>query len=184
MSFLSTSLYYICFASVILIYGIGTNNVIELNSQKIKNLTFCIKVFISILISSMLSWFITKGILVPLKLAELFPLVSFLIYICINTFLEALIRLTTGKSATEFVFSYLVILLSVAESTTFLNTLVISCSCICSFVLTIPFVLAFKKRNSGINSEKYFCRLFLYIAILILVISVFDVMWFNQEVMQ
>lgn len=184
MNLLSTFLYYICFASAVLVYGIGTNKAVDLNYTKLTNFIYCGKIIVSILISSILSWFVSKGILVNLNLTELFPLVSFLIYICINTFLEALIRLTTGKSATEFVFSYLVILLSVAESTTFLNTLVISCSCLCSFVLTIPFVLAFKKRNSGINSEKYFCRLFLYIAILILVISVFDVMWFNQEVMQ
>ena len=184
MSFLSTSLYYICFASVILIYGIGTNNVIELNSQKIKNLTFCIKVFISILISSMLSWFITKGILVPLKLAELFPLVSFLIFILINAFLEALVRITTNKSATEFVFSYLVIILSVSESTSFVNTVIICLSCILSVILLLPFIFAFKRGNYKADTENYFCRLFLYIAILILIISVFDVLWFNPGVIK
>ena len=79
MSFFATSLYYVCFASVILIYGIGTNNAIDFDSIKINNITFCTKIFISILISSMLSWFVTKGILVPLKLTELYPLVCFLI---------------------------------------------------------------------------------------------------------
>ena len=184
MIYLSTFLYYVCFASVILIHGIGTNKVVDLNYNKLTSVIYCGKIIISILLSSMLSWFVTKGILVPLKLTELFPLVSFLIFICINAFLEALIRITTGKSATEFVFSYLVILLSVAESTSFLNTLVISASCICSFALTIPFILAFKTRNNGISTEKYFCRLFLFIAILIFVISAWDVMWFNPEVLQ
>ena len=184
MSFLSTSLYYICFASVILIYGIGTNNVIELDNTKVKNLTFCTKVLISILISSMLSWFVTKGILVPLKLAELFPLVSFLIFILINAFLEALVRLTTSKSATEFVFSYLVIILSVSESISFINTVIISLSCILSVVFLIPFIMAFKRSNYKSDTEKYFCRLFLYIAILILIISVFDVLWFNPGVIK
>ena len=85
--------------------------------------------------------------------------------------MEALIRLTTGKSATEFVFSYLVIILSIAESTSFVNTIIITLSCICSFALTIPFIFAFKQRNNEVTEEKYYCRLFLYIAILILVIS-------------
>lgn len=184
MIFLNTFLYYVCFASVILIYGIGTNKVFELNLTKLKSVTYCIKIIISILLSSIISWFITKGILVPIKMAELYPLVCFLVYVCINTFMEALIRLTTGKSATEFVFSYLVIILSIAESTSFVNTLIILFSCICSFIFTIPFISAFKQRNSDTIPEKYYCRLFLYIAILILVISVWDVMWINPEVIQ
>ena len=184
MTFLNTFLYYVCFSSVILIYGIGTNKVFELNLSIIKNITYCSKIFISIMLSSIISWVVTKGILVPIKMTELFPLVSFLIYICINTFLEALIRLTTGKSATEFVFSYLVIILSIVESTSFVNTVIISLSCICSFVLTIPFITAFKQRNNDVTAEKYYCRLFLYIAILILIISVWDVMWINPEVIQ
>lgn len=184
MIYLSTLLYYILFASVVLLYGIGTNKVVDLNTAKLTSFIYCGKIIISILVSSILSWFVTKGILVTLKLTELFPLICFLIYICINAFLEALIRLTTGKSATEFVFSYLVILLSVAESTNLLNTIIISISCIASFTLTIPFILAFKNRNKDTTTEKYFCRLFLFIAILILVISFCDVTWFNLEVIQ
>lgn len=181
---LNTFLYYICFASVVLIYGIGSNKAIDINYSKLTNLIFCAKIIISIFVSSIISWFVTKGILVPLKLTELFPLVSFLVYICINAFIEALIRLTTGKSATEFVFSYLVIILSVAESTSFVNTMLICASCICCFALVIPLVLAFKKRNSSTTTEKYFCRMFLYIAIIIFVISVCDIMWINPEVIK
>ena len=184
MSFLNSFLYYICFASVVLIYGIGTNNVIDMNASRLKSVTYCTKIFISIMVSSILSWFVTKGILVNLKLTELFPLVCFLIFICINAFLEALIRLTTGKSATEFVFSYLVIILSVSESTSLLNTVAICLGCICSLVFLIPFISAFKRSNGTTNEENYFCRLFLFIAILILVISVFDVLWFNSGVIK
>ena len=184
MTFLNTFLYYVCFASVILIYGIGTNKVLDPDLKKLRDITYCIKIMASIMISSIISWFVTKGILVPLKIAELFPLVSFLIYVCINTFLEALIRLTTGKTATEFIFSYLVIILSISESTSFITTVIISLSCIVSFVLSIPFIFAFKHRNNDAIAEKYYCRLFLYIAILILVISVWDVMWINPEVIQ
>ena len=184
MTFLNTFLYYVCFASVVLIHGVGSNKVFDLTLTRLKDITFLSKILLSIMLSSIVSWFVTKGILVPLKMTELYPLVSFLIYICINTFLEALIRLTTGKSATEFVFSYLVIILSIAESTSFINTITITFSCLCSFLLTIPFLTAFKQRNNDASAEKYFCRLFLYIAILILVISVWDIMWINPEVIQ
>lgn len=184
MNLLNTFYYYICFASVVIIYGIGTNKVIDLNFSKIKNITYCVKIVVSIILSVIVSWLITKGILVPIKLVELYPLLSFLIYICINSFLEALIRLTTGKSATEFVFSYLVIILSIAESTSMLNSVVISASCLLSFLLIIPFIVAFKQWNNDNNSEKYYCRLFIFIAILILIISVCDETWLNPEVIR
>ena len=109
MSFMTTFLYYSFFASVILFSGVGTNKILDLNLNKLKSVTYCLKIIISIMVSSILGWLITKGVLVPLKITELFPLVCFLIYICIDAFLEALIRLTTGKSAAEFIFSYLVI---------------------------------------------------------------------------
>jgi len=184
MSFLSTFLYYICFASVILMYGIGTNKILDISFSLIKNITYSAKILISILLSILVSWFVTKGILVHIHLAELFPLVAFLIYICINTFLEALLRLTTGKSTAEFIFSYLVIILAISESTSFVNSLIITLCSISSFVLIIPLILAFRKRNNDISRDKLFCRLFLFLAIIILTISVWDIMWINPEVLQ
>lgn len=182
MTFISTFLFYTFFASVILFIGIGTNKVIDLNLDKLKSFTYCSKIILSILFSSLTGWFVTKGILVTLKIAELFPLVCFLIYVCIDSFFEALIRLTTGKSAAEFIFSYLVILLSISEGFSVLNVLIISVSCLCSFVGIIPFIMAFKKRNSDTKSDIIFCRLFLYLALLILAISVWDIAWINPEV--
>ena len=117
-------------------------------------------------------------------MAELYPLVCFLIYICIDAFLEALIRLTTGKSAAEFIFSYLVIILSVSEGFSALNVLVITTSCLCSFIFIMPLILAFKKRNSDTKSDKLYCRLFLYLSLLILCLSAWDIAWINPEVFQ
>ncbi len=185
MTLLNTFFYYTCFASIVLFYGIGTNKVLNIDFSKIKSITYCFKIIISIMVSSVVSWFVTKGILVPLKIAELFPLVVFLIYICVDTFLEALIRLTTGKSATEFIFSYLVIILTISESSSIINCILIAVSCLCSFITIIPFIMAFKKRNSDItNSDKIFCRLFLYLALLMLTITVLDIAWINPEVFQ
>ena len=184
MNFLNTFLYYSFFASVILFSGIGTNKILDINFDKLKSITYCSKIIISILLSSLVGWFITKGILIPLKSAELYPLVCFLVYICIDAFLEALIRLTRGKSAAEFIFSYLVIILSISEGFTVLNVLVIATSCLCCFIGITPFIMAFKKRNSDTKSDIIFCRLFLYLALLMLALSVWDIAWINPEVFQ
>ena len=184
MTPISTFLYYSFFASVILFSGVGTNKILDLNLEKLKSLTYCLKIIFSIMVSSIVGWFVTKGILVPLKIVELFPLVCFLIYICIDAFLEALIRLTTGKSAAEFIFSYLVIILAISEGFSVLNILIITTSCLCSFIGIVPFILAFKKRNSDTKSDIIFCRLFLYLALLLLTLSVWDIAWLNPEVFQ
>ena len=89
MNLITTFLYYSFFASVILFSGIGTNKILDLNLYKLKSITYCLKIIISIMVSSIVGWLITKGVLVPLKIAEIFPLVCFLIYICIDSFLEA-----------------------------------------------------------------------------------------------
>lgn len=184
MNFLNTFLYYTLFASVILFTGIGTNKILSFNMDKIKSITYCSKIIISIFLSTLIGWFVTKGILVPLKLSELFPLVCFLIYICIDSFLEALIRLTTGKSAAEFIFSYLVIVLAISEGFSLVNVLTITLSSIISFIGIVPFIMAFKKRNSDTKSDNIYCRLFLYLALLILTLSVWDIAWINPEVFQ
>lgn len=184
MTLLSTFFYYVCFSSVILIYGIGINKTIELDLSKAKNFIYIAKIIFSIVLTSTLSWLITIGILVPLKIVEIYPLICFLVFVCVNVFLEALIRLTTGNSTSEFIFSYLVILISVGESTSILNTLIICFSCLVAFALIIPFVYSFKIRNNNTDLEKYFCKFFLYIALLIFAITVWDVMWFNPEVIQ
>ena len=181
MNLLTSFLYYSFFASVILFNGIGTNKILDLKYDKIKSLTYCTKVIISIMLSSIIGWLITKGILVPLKISELYPLVCFLVYICIDAFLEALIRLTTGKSAAEFIFSYLVIILSISEGFSVLNVIIINISCLTAFVGIIPFIMAFKKRNCDTKPDILFCRLFLYLALLLLALSVWDVAWLNPE---
>lgn len=182
MNLMSTFLYYSFFASIILFTGIGTNKIIDLNWDKFKSITYCTKIFISIVISSLLGWLITKGILVPLKMAELFPLVCFLVYVCIDAFLEALIRLTTGKSAAEFILSYLIIILSISEGFSIISVLIIALACLISFIGIIPFVMAFKKRNCETKTDVIFCRLFLYLALLLLGLSAWDISWLNPEV--
>ena len=184
MILINTFLYYLFFASVILFMGIGTNKILDSKFDKLKSITYCSKIVISILISSILGWLITKGILLPLKITELLPLVCFLIYVCIDAFLEAIIRLTTGKSSAEFIISYLVIILSVSESISIPNTFFISAGCLLAFVGIIPFIMAFRKRNSDTTSDVIFCRLFLYLAILLIGLSCWDVAWSNPEVFQ
>jgi len=185
--YVNTFLYYAIFASAVLIYGIGLNKVVETGISKFYDFIFYLKAMISIMATSVLSWLIVNYILVPLNLVELYPLMCFLVFVFINTFLEALVRLTTGISTTEFVVSFLIILLSISESTSILNTIIICFASYVALLITVPFSITFKKRicsNGNFLDEKYFSLFFIFLAILIIVITTWDIGWLSRGVIQ
>lgn len=187
MIYIETLLYYTLFASSVLIYGVGINRIVEVGISKFSNILYYVKAIISILSTAMLTWLITHYILLPINLIEVFPLVAFLLFVCINTFIEALIRLTTGKATTEFVISYLIIILSVCESVTFLDTIIICVSCFIAILLLFPLSITFKKRlcsNGQLLDEKYYSFFFIYLAVIIIILSVWDIGWLNTGVIQ
>lgn len=187
MMFFDTFLYYTFFASIVLFYGIGINRVAEIGITKFYDIIYYIKASISILTSAVLSWLLTQYILVPLNITEIYPLIALLIFICINSFLEALVRLTTGISTTEFVISFLIILLSISESSTIFNSIIICFSSYITLIFLIPFSITFKKRvcfNGQFLDEKYYSLFFMFLSILIIIMSTWDIGWLNAEVMK
>lgn len=183
MIYVNTFLYYTLFASVVLIYGIGLNKVVESGISKFYSIICYVKISLSIMASAVLTWLIVNFILVPLNLVELYPLISLLVFICINTFLEALVRLTTGLTTTEFIVSFLIILLSISESTSIINTILICFSSYVALLITIPFSITFKKRvcsNGNFLDEKYFSLFFIFLAVLILLITTWDIGWLSK----
>ena len=185
MIYYYTLLYYAIFSSVVLIYGVGLNKIAEIGIVKFKDTIFYVKCAISIVSSSVISWLITYYLLVPLKITELYPLVCFIVYASISTFLGGIIRLTTGRSTSEFAVSYLIILLSIAESSSLLYTLFISLSSLLSMLIIIPFSLTYRRRvcsNGRLLDERYYSLYFFFLAVLILLLSAWDVVWLNPEV--
>ena len=187
MIYLSTFLYYTLFSSMVLVYGIGLNKIAEIGIVKFKEPVFYTKCAFSIISSAVISWLITYYLLVPLTITELYPLVCFIVYACISTFLGGIIRLTTGHMASEFAVSYLIILLSIAESSSLLFTLFISLSGILSMLIIVPFSLTFRRRvcsNGRLLDEKYYSLYFIFLAVLILLLSVWDIAWLNPGALQ
>ena len=187
MIYLNTNLYYTLYSSVIVIYGIGLNRSVEIGISLFYKPVFYLKALFTIISSSVLSWLFTNYILMPLKLVELFPLISLLMIICISTFIEALVRLTCGFSVSEFIVSFLIILLSIFESTSILFSILICASSFISILFLIPFCISFKKRitaNGKQLDEKYYSLFLIFLAILILLLTVFDINWLKPGVLK
>ncbi|WP_027727622.1 hypothetical protein [Treponema sp. C6A8] len=182
MLYLETFLYYTFFASAVLFYGIGISRVGEFGIAKIPNAIFFVKNVSSIYITAILSWIITSKILLPLKITEIFPLVIFLILVGISAFFECLVRLTTNKLSTEFIISYSIVFLAIAESSSWINTLVICTGVICSIGVLCPFIITLRQRlmNNGQKmNEKFYSLFFIFLGVILLIFSVFDISWLN-----
>ena len=187
MIYFDTFAFYTLFCSAVLIYGVGINKIADFQNGAKQNITFFTKIVLSIFITTIISWGVISTVLVPLKLIELYPVVSLLIFVCINVFLEVIVRITIGRETSEFVVSYMIVIIALSESSTLINTILICISCFLSFILLWPFVTTFKnklKSNGQRISETYYSFFFFFLAILILIISVFDVSWLNSGVIQ
>jgi len=187
MLYLETFLYYTFFASAVLFYGIGISRVGEFGIIKIPNIFFFIKNIASIYICAILSWIITSKILLPLRITEIFPLIVFLILVSVSTFFECLGRLTTNKLSTEFIISYIIVFLSIAESSSWVNTLVICTGIICSIGILSPFIITLRQRlcNNGQKvNQKFYSIFFIFLAVVLLIFSVFDISWLNPGVLR
>lgn len=183
-----TFLYYFLFASAVLFYGIGLYRTAEAVSPVAESpVIFVMKALLSIYTTSTLSWLVTSGILVRLGLTEIYPLICLLIYICISSFLEALIRITSGASAAELSVSMVIITLSVGESGSLLTTLVICTACAASVLVSMSFFGCILRRRTseceGQSKIRWSVILFM-MAVMMAAVAVFDLSWLNPEVIR
>ena len=187
MIILNTFLYYILFASIVLIYGIGINKISEFGISKNLNFIFYVKSILTVFATTLISWEITQNILLPLKIIELAPLIIFLVFICLNSFFQAIIMIITGKKSTEFSVTYLIILLAICESCSIINSIIIATACCFALIILMPLCIAFKSRllqNGQKINEKYFSLFFIFLALLILIASTVDIIWLNPGVLK
>ena len=179
--------YYVFYCSAVLLYGIGMNRETVLISSIDKNLfQFIIKCYIATLCSSALSWLAVMNLLVPANLIELYPLLALLIFIVIAVFIEMLMRITTGFKTSEFAVSYLIVLLALNESTSIIEVLVITASCMTAFVILLPVLFALQRRSIIAHphdtkiDEKM--PVMFAMAMILLCLAVWNVSWLSEGV--
>lgn len=151
-----TILNYFIFSSAVLIYGIGLNNSMILCNSVGEYSLYFVKSLFSILASVVLSWLITRNLLVPLGLSELYPLIALLVFLSISVFFETMIRITTEKSTSDFIFSFLIVLLSLGESCSIVDSIFICLASLASFIVLV-LVLSMIKSKLNIlgNMERH-----------------------------
>lgn len=180
-----TSFYYIFFASSVILYGAGLNS-LTIVCDSIHEIKLSLtKVLFSIVVTCMLSFQFMKVFLIPLRLLDFYPLVALMIYLTLSTLLETVVRITTGKITSEFIFSYLVILLALNESISLPEVVVISSGAFISFVLLIPVIYSLKKRVNVVGDIQPHgnrkSMILISLAVIVLILAVGNVSWLSMR---
>ncbi len=165
--------YYVFFASVVFVYGIGMNRAFMISEHPRKLFNGALKMFISVSSSTAISYLVASRVLLPVHLTEIYPLVAVLIFSAISIFIESVIRITTKKSASEYTVSILSVLLGINEGATILEAVLVSCFCICAFLISIFVLYTIRKKFSNKVG-----LVLISISIILLTLHFVNVSWF------
>ena len=177
--------FYIFASSAILISANGLNRVLIYSQSPKPGTIKCIKMLISVVSSAALSYLFSAKLLLIADLSELYPFTAMLIFPLISVFVESIIRIASRTSSAEFAISFMSVLLAVGESTSLLECMLISATCVIAFFVIIPFLSAIRKRvnASGKNSRDFFL-IAVSAAIIIIITLAWNVSWLNPGVLK
>lgn len=184
---LNSFLFYIFFCSSVLIYGIGFNRESVMCDSPKPVLFTAVKSYSCVLISFLICYGINQTLIIPLGLAEIYPLIALLVYVIISVFFELIIQITTKKSSSEFAVSFLTLILALNEGITLFDGLLICASSLTCFYILIPILYAAEKRmDSSSNSSKFKRKSLIFLCLVIIMISFysFNISWLNPGVIK
>lgn len=177
---ISTFLYYTIIASAVLFYGIGIDRTVSL--QKKQNGTFLtfIKAIFTSAATSAVGFVVSKYILIPIQLEELYPFVTLLIFLLFSSLIEIFVDVGLREAPVEFAIPLLSSYLAINEGMNVAYAVLISFASIISFYMLIGIFHSVQERISFYTTRKglhTYCVLLLCLAFLIIAIAGFNGTW-------
>lgn len=139
-------LYYIVSSSAVIFYGIGINRTISINGDFSDNFILCFKSLASGASTTALTYLVSMWLLIPVHLAEIYPLVAVVFFLIFTTLSEIFIGIGLDNTPIELTIPLLSVFLGVNEGTSLGFAVIITCSCIISFYLFAVVFHAVKER--------------------------------------
>ena len=175
-----TVLFFFIISSALYNYGLGLH-VVLLKKQSLKtHLIHFGQISAELVLSLVLSWLVIQKLLVPFQLTALFPLVVFLIFYLVHSFIRLFLeKFTTDISKEQFI-PLLILILSFLHSTTLPNALIVASSCLISYFLAIPILHAIYVRISQtypLPTYKMRALILISISVIMLALYAFDLSW-------
>lgn len=177
-------LYYLIFASPLLIYGIGLNRALVLGDSDKGVALSCLKMLICVVSSATLTYLLNVNLLAKVSLHGIYPFMAVLIFVVISIFIESIFRLTAKSGTSEFSVSILIIILAVNESISLYECVFFSCVAVLSFYLFILVLRSVVRRMDYNKPEVKSANtgfILISIAVIVLALLSWNVTWLNGE---
>lgn len=179
---LNLILYYIASSSAVLFYGIGINRTVSIEGNFSDNFVLCFKSLASGASATALTYLVSMWLLIPVHLAELYPLVAVVFFLIFTTLSEIFIGIGLNNTPTELTIPLLSVLLGINEGTSLGLAVIITCSCIISFYLLVIIFHAVKERIYFYTTDgglKTYAVLLLCLAAIAIAIFGCNSSWFS-----
>ncbi len=179
---LSSIVYYLASASVILFYGIGISRTVSARHDFSVAILSCIKALSIASASSAISFLCVRWILSPSHLFELYPFVATFVFLFLTILIEIFLDVGIKKSPAEFSVTLLSVILSLGESISVAHAVVIACTCVCSFYLFLLLFHAIRDRAAFYSDPtgiKVYPVLILSLAVVMLAICGVNASYFS-----
>lgn len=184
---LNSFVFYILFCSSVLIYGIGFNRESVMCDNPRHVLFSAVKSYSCVILSFIICYGLNKALLIPLGLAEVYPMIAVLVYATISVFLEILIQITTKRTSSEFAVSFLTLILALNEGLNLLDGILICAGALTSFYILIPVLYAAERRMKSSSTSSKFKRkslIFLCMVIIMTALYSINISWLNEGVIK
>ncbi len=170
---LGTILYYLATSSAVLFYGIGINRTISIKDTFSDSLISCFKALMTGASTAALTYLITMWLLVPVHLAEIYPVLAIVLFLIFTTLSEIFIGIGLSNTPTEFTIPLLSVFLGVNEGLSIGIAVIITCTCIISYYLLVIIFHSVKERISFYTAGsglKTYCVLLICLAAAVIAI--------------
>ncbi|MDY2843885.1 MAG: hypothetical protein SOT81_07890 [Treponema sp.] len=180
---LGTILYYIATSSAVLFYGIGINRTISIKDNFSDSLISCFKALMTGASTTALTYLISMWLLVPVHLAEIYPILAVVLFLIFTTLSEIFIGIGLDNTPTEFTIPLLSVFLGINEGLSIGLAVIITCTCIVSFYLLVIIFHSVKERISFYTTDsglKTYAVLLICLAAAIIAISGCNNTWLSM----
>lgn len=179
---INTVVYYVFFASVFLMYGIGLENLISSHNDYGSIMLTYIKSLITSVATVSVSYLVVNALLAPAHLTELYPLVTIFVFVIFSAVIEVFIGIGLQNSTTEFGMPFLCVLIAMNEAMTIGYAIIIVLACESVFYVLMGILSALRNRfdmDSPVIGLRVFCLLLVSMGIIVIALSSFDVSWLS-----
>ncbi|MGL4986641.1 MAG: hypothetical protein ACRC5H_05815 [Treponemataceae bacterium] len=186
MLILNPFFYYIFCSSALLIYGIGIKQGIDFSKNMSLSFWFyCLKIFVTSLITISLLWVISTNLLAPFGFADLVPIFIFFVVLFISKMIDIATTLLFSQSYPETFTSLLITFFALSESTTLPEGfLLIGAACF-SLALFVPLLYTIIQKINKAKTPYYLktsTLILISIAFILIAMYAWNLSWLNFEV--